>query len=148
MFQREAHCIEMLHSNIHMHAAPNCSGKFERKCLGSIWPNHCTSQKLWPLWLLLAAAAHMVSWSPIIPCKYSECFNLRGEHCIEMLHSNIHMHAVATRLFPQIWKEMLKLGRMAKPLHLSRTLAVMIVSWMQLRIWSAGPNSWFIPCKN
>ena len=36
-------------------------------------PTHCNSQSFWPLWLLLATA-HMVSWSPFIPCKYSKCF--------------------------------------------------------------------------
>ena len=37
------------------------------------WSIHCNPQRLWPFWFLLATA-HMVSWSPLIPCKYSECF--------------------------------------------------------------------------
>ena len=43
------------------------------------WSSHCNPQRLWPFWLLLAAA-HKVGWSPFIPCNYkcSECFN--GSH--------------------------------------------------------------------
>ena len=40
---------------------------------GNAWgasPTYCNSQRLWPFWLLVATA-HIVSWSPLIPCKYS-----------------------------------------------------------------------------
>ena len=78
-FQRGAHCIGMLqcHSNIHLRAVPNCSHKLKR--LGCTANTIQLSNSLAVLIInLLLATACMVSWSPLIPCKYSDCFKGAG----------------------------------------------------------------------
>ena len=73
MFQRGAHCIEMLHSNIHLHVTKLFCKLLMETLEAHAWPTRCNSHRLWPFWLLLAPA-HMVSWSPLIPRRYLEHF--------------------------------------------------------------------------
>ena len=69
----------------------------------------------------------------------------RDAHCIEMLHSNIHLHAVPNSGKLIIWKGALRA-------HGQTTVTLKDFGrsdcFLQLHIWSAGPHSFLVNIQN
>ena len=129
----------MLHSNIHLHAAvTNC--KLFCKPLTETLEAHAQPTATLRDFGRPDCFLQLGIWSAgpqtLIPCKYSKIKCFKGVHCIEMLHSNIHLNVVVAKLSANLeWKHLRRMPNRSG-------------CFLQLRIWWSGPHSFLVNIQN